>query len=85
VPDARRDEIAERSCAMARRCAGHLAAYDSIEILNQVVLNQVPVRFLSADGDHDGWTRTVAIRLHTTEPAGWAQRPGVARRPCGSP
>ena len=56
-------EIVERCCAMARRFAEHLAAYDSVEILNEVVLNQVLVRFLSADGDHDGWTRTIASRL----------------------
>jgi glutamate/tyrosine decarboxylase-like PLP-dependent enzyme len=56
-------EIVERCCAMARRFAEHLAAYDSVEILNEVVLNQVLVRFLSADGDHDGRTRAIASRL----------------------
>jgi glutamate/tyrosine decarboxylase-like PLP-dependent enzyme len=56
-------EIVERCCAMARRFAEHLATCDSVEILNEVVLNQVLVRFLSADSDHDGRTRAIASRL----------------------
>jgi glutamate/tyrosine decarboxylase-like PLP-dependent enzyme len=52
-------EMIERSCACASRFAEQLGAEDGIEVLNQVVLNQVLVRFLSEDGDHDGRTRRV--------------------------
>jgi glutamate/tyrosine decarboxylase-like PLP-dependent enzyme len=61
-----RDGIAalvERSCALAGRFARQLAAHDGAEILNDVVLNQVLVRFLAADGDHDRHTRAVAERV----------------------
>jgi glutamate/tyrosine decarboxylase-like PLP-dependent enzyme len=56
-------EMVERCCAMARRFADDIATYDNVEILNEVVLNQVLVRFLADDGDHDLWTRSVVRRL----------------------
>jgi glutamate/tyrosine decarboxylase-like PLP-dependent enzyme len=56
-------ELVERSCALARRAADQLAAHDDVELLNQVVLNQVLVRFRAADGDHDGHTRRVVQRV----------------------
>ena len=46
-------ELVERCCALAGRFAGQLAAADDIEVLNQVVLNQVLVRFRAGDGDDD--------------------------------
>jgi glutamate/tyrosine decarboxylase-like PLP-dependent enzyme len=52
-------ELVERSCALARRAAGQLAAHSDVELLNEVALNQVLVRFRAADGDHDGHTRRV--------------------------
>jgi glutamate/tyrosine decarboxylase-like PLP-dependent enzyme len=53
-----REGIATRisqNCAMARRFADRLAAEPDIEVLNDVVLNQVLVRF----GDSDDHTRAV--------------------------
>lgn len=48
-------ELVERCCALARRFADRLAREDGIEVLNDVVLNQVLVRF----GDSDETTRAV--------------------------
>jgi glutamate/tyrosine decarboxylase-like PLP-dependent enzyme len=56
-------ELVERCCGHARRFAERLAAADGAEVLNQVVLNQVLVRFLAADGDHDAHTRRVVERV----------------------
>jgi glutamate/tyrosine decarboxylase-like PLP-dependent enzyme len=53
----------ERGCGQARRFADALGAADGVEILNQVVLNQVLVRFLDPGGDHDGRTREVIRRV----------------------
>jgi glutamate/tyrosine decarboxylase-like PLP-dependent enzyme len=55
-------EIIERCCAHARRFAAHLSAAPNVAVLNDVVLNQVLVRFLAASGrddDHDARTRAV--------------------------
>ncbi|HEX6676738.1 MAG TPA: aminotransferase class V-fold PLP-dependent enzyme [Actinomycetes bacterium] len=54
--------LVERCCALARRFAERLAA-EGVEVLNEVVLNQVLVRFHAADGDHDAHTRRVAERV----------------------
>ncbi|MGH2454678.1 MAG: pyridoxal phosphate-dependent decarboxylase family protein [Candidatus Limnocylindria bacterium] len=51
-------ELVERCCALARRMADQLAAADGVEVLNDVVLNQVLVRF----GD-DERTRAVIARV----------------------
>src|SRR4051812_35657595 len=42
-------DLVERGCAMARRFAERLAAVDGVEVLNDVVLNQVLVRFGGGD------------------------------------
>jgi glutamate/tyrosine decarboxylase-like PLP-dependent enzyme len=55
--------LVERCCELARRFAGQLAACEGVEVLNQVVLNQVVVRFLADDGDHDAHTRRVVERV----------------------
>ncbi|MEA2517473.1 MAG: hypothetical protein QOG16_1311 [Actinomycetota bacterium] len=52
-------EIIDRCCANAQRFAAKLSDRDDIEILNDVLLNQVLVRFLSPDGDHDARTQAV--------------------------
>jgi len=52
-------DLVEGSCALARRFADRLAAAGGVEVLNDVVLNQVLVRFRAADGDHDGHTRRI--------------------------
>jgi len=59
-------EIIEQSCGHARRFAELLAEEPGVEILNDVVLNQVLVRFLAASGrdeDHDALTRDVIARV----------------------
>jgi glutamate/tyrosine decarboxylase-like PLP-dependent enzyme len=48
-------ELVERCCALARRFASQLEALDGARVLNEVVLNQVVVRF----GDSDDVTRQV--------------------------
>ena len=55
-------EIVERCCGHARRFAELLAAEPGVVVLNDVVLNQVLVRFLAPshrDEDHDTRTRAV--------------------------
>lgn len=52
-------ELVERCCAHARRIGNELGAAQNIEVLNDVVLNQVLVRFLDKAGDHDAYTRAV--------------------------
>jgi glutamate/tyrosine decarboxylase-like PLP-dependent enzyme len=52
-------ELVERCCELARRFADGLAAEPGTEILNEVVLNQVLVRF----DDSDDRTRDVVARL----------------------
>ncbi len=52
-------ELVERCCACARRFAEILAAAEGVEVLNDVVLNQVLVRF----GDDDGATDAVVAAV----------------------
>jgi len=56
-------DLVERSCALAHRFAGQLADHDGVEVLNDVVLNQVLVRFHAADGDHDRHTQSVVRQV----------------------
>jgi glutamate/tyrosine decarboxylase-like PLP-dependent enzyme len=56
-------ELVERCCGHARRFAAALAAADGVEVLNEVVLNQLLVRFPDPGGDHDGRTREVVRRV----------------------
>ncbi|HUF48974.1 MAG TPA: aminotransferase class V-fold PLP-dependent enzyme [Vicinamibacterales bacterium] len=57
-------ELVERGCANARRMAAALAEQPGIEVLNEVVLNQVLVRFPPAGGgDADALTRRVIERV----------------------
>lgn len=56
--------LLEESCRHAKRFAHQLGAHPGIEVLNDVVLNQVLVRFLHPDGgDSDELTRTVVSRV----------------------
>ena len=55
--------LVDRCCAHARRFASELGAVAGVEVLNEVVLNQVLVRFLDPDGDHDRRTREVVARV----------------------
>jgi glutamate/tyrosine decarboxylase-like PLP-dependent enzyme len=52
-------ELIERCCAHARRFGDQLGSAENVEVLNDVVLNQVLVRFLDDAGDHDARTRAV--------------------------
>jgi glutamate/tyrosine decarboxylase-like PLP-dependent enzyme len=56
-------DLVERCCGLARRFADQLSGAGDVEVLNDVVLNQVLVRFLAADGDHDAHTRRVIERV----------------------
>jgi len=47
-------ELVDRCCALARRFAEELAAVDGIAVMNDVVLNQVLVRFGDDDARTDG-------------------------------
>jgi glutamate/tyrosine decarboxylase-like PLP-dependent enzyme len=63
-------EMIDRSCVLARRMADRLAAEPGVEILNDVVLNQVLVRF-TADGDEE------AADARTRELVAAVQRDGT--------
>ena len=56
-------ELVERCCAHARRFADRLGGEAGVEVRNEVVLNQVLVRFLDPAGDHDARTREVIRRV----------------------
>jgi glutamate/tyrosine decarboxylase-like PLP-dependent enzyme len=57
-------ELIERCCALARRMAERLDTTPGVEILNDVVLNQVLVRFTPpGGGDADAFTREVIRRV----------------------
>lgn len=62
-------ELVERNVAMARRYAESLSPEEGVEILNEVELNQVLVRF--RDGSGDATTHTPAVLTEV-------QRSGVA-------
>lgn len=65
-------EMVDRCCALARRMADRLTQGPGIEILNDVVLNQVLVRFVPGDGgDADALTAEV-IRRVQEEGTCWA-------------
>jgi glutamate/tyrosine decarboxylase-like PLP-dependent enzyme len=56
-------ELVERCCRHARRFAAAFDQADGVEVLNEVALNQVLVRFRDPGGDHDGRTREVVRRI----------------------
>jgi glutamate/tyrosine decarboxylase-like PLP-dependent enzyme len=56
-------ELVDGCCAHARAFAKRLAQRPDVEILNDVVLNQVLVRFLDPGGDHDARTDAVVSRV----------------------
>ena len=69
-------EIVERCCRLARRMAERLAEDPQVQILNDVVINQVLVRFVppsgpSSDEDADAFTAAV-IRRVQAEGTCWA-------------
>ncbi|TJY69340.1 aspartate aminotransferase family protein [Arthrobacter sp. CAU 1506] len=57
-------DLVGRCCTLAARMAGQLAGAAGVQILNDVVLNQVLVRFTPEDGsDPDEFTREVVHRV----------------------
>jgi len=57
-------EMIDRCCALARRMADGLRGADGVTILNDVVLNQVLVRFEPpGGGDADAFTRAVIVAV----------------------
>ena len=56
-------ELVERCCALARRMADTLRTQERVSILNDVVLNQVLVRFEPPSGDADVFTREIIRRI----------------------
>jgi glutamate/tyrosine decarboxylase-like PLP-dependent enzyme len=57
-------DLVDRCCALARRFADRLRPEPGVEILNDVVLNQVLVRFTPpGGGDPDAFTREVIARV----------------------
>ena len=56
-------DLVDRCCAHARRFAEALDQEPGVEVLNEVVLNQVLVRFLDPGGNHDARTRAVVKRV----------------------
>lgn len=57
------EELVGRTCELARLFATELAATGKVEIHNDVVFNQVLVRWLADDGDHDAFNDRVIDRV----------------------
>jgi glutamate/tyrosine decarboxylase-like PLP-dependent enzyme len=70
-------ELVERCCRLARRMADRLAPAPGVEVLNDVVLNQVLVRFVPAGGSH-GAADADAVDAHTREVIRRVQDEGTA-------
>lgn len=57
-------ELVERSCTLAQRFAAGLAALPGVEVMNEVVLNQLVVRFRDPRGrDDDAHNRALLARV----------------------
>jgi glutamate/tyrosine decarboxylase-like PLP-dependent enzyme len=56
-------EIVDRCCAHAARLVGGIGRLPGAEVVASPTINQGLVRFLSRDGDHDGFTDEVIRRI----------------------
>ncbi len=56
-------DLVDRTCSLARRFANRLAESGRVEVMNEVVFNQVLVRWLSPDGNHDALTDRVLASI----------------------
>lgn len=65
-------QMVDRHCAQARRFASHLAAEYGVEVLNEVTLNQLAVRFHHPALDADTHTQNVTDAFQHAG-IGWAQ------------
>jgi glutamate/tyrosine decarboxylase-like PLP-dependent enzyme len=53
-------DLVERSCSLAKLFATQLSAIEGVEVMNDVTLNQLVIRFRDPSGrDHDAHTRAV--------------------------
>lgn len=59
-------ELVQRTCFLASRFAERLGASPLAEVVNDVVFNQVLVRWIHPEGDHDGLTDRVVQRVAVT-------------------
>jgi glutamate/tyrosine decarboxylase-like PLP-dependent enzyme len=57
------EDLVDRCCMLARRFADRLREEPSLQILNDVVLNQVLARVVPAEGDADRATRDALARV----------------------
>ena len=57
------EELVKRTCRLARMFATQLTVKADVEVLNDVVFNQVLVRWLAEDGDHDAYNDRVIERV----------------------
>jgi glutamate/tyrosine decarboxylase-like PLP-dependent enzyme len=64
------EDLVDRCCRLARRFADKLRTEPSIQILNDVVLNQVLVRVVPSQGDAESATKN-ALRLVQEERVCW--------------
>ena len=67
-------DLVERCCARARQFADALSAIPGVEVANDVVLNQVVVRFPGLDGVLEA---IVASGACVVTPTAWRGEPGV--------
>ena len=65
-------EIVERNCRQAKLMAYLLSEDPNVEILNEVILNQVLVRFLDPEGKDDGYFTRQVTSLVQEEGTCWA-------------
>jgi len=77
-------ELVDRTCDLAAALAAALAAIPGVEVMNEVLLNQLVVRFRDpAGGDDDAHTRAVLARVQANGecyPTGTVWRGVVAMR-----
>ena len=56
-------DMVDRTCSLARRFADGLSASGRAEVMNEVVFNQVLIRWLAPDGDHDAFNDRVIAAI----------------------
>jgi glutamate/tyrosine decarboxylase-like PLP-dependent enzyme len=57
------DDMISRTCRLARLFADRLSASGLVEVVNDVVFNQVLIRWLAPDGDQDAFTDRLLNRV----------------------
>jgi glutamate/tyrosine decarboxylase-like PLP-dependent enzyme len=59
-------DLVDRTCRLAKMFAVRLAASGRAEVVNDVVFNQLLVRWLDPNGDHDSFTEDVIARIQAS-------------------